>query len=92
MIGLMKDELGLKKFAKICCTETKNRQVFNRRKKNKNRKTKYTKKSVIKQNFKFIKIMNLEATQIKNKINQLEQINLMWIVLKRIIIFFKKKL
>ena len=30
--------------------------------------------------------MNLEATQIKNKINQLEQTNFMWIVLKKIII------
>ena len=81
-----------KNLPKFVALRQKTGRYLTDEKKNKNRKTKYTKKSVIKQNFKFIKIMNLEATQIKNKINQLEQINLMWIVLKRIIIFKKKKL
>ena len=86
IIELMKDELGWKKMSKFVTLRQKTCSYLIDEKKNKNRKTNYTKKSVIKQNFKLIKIMNLEATQIKNKINQLEQTNFMWKVLKKIII------
>ena len=63
----MKDELGWKKMSEFVALRQKTCSYLTDEKKNKNRKTKYTKKSVIKQNFKLTKIMNLEATQIKNK-------------------------
>ena len=83
VIGLMKDELGAKIIkkklglrAKTCSYLTDNND--------KDKKGKDTKNFAIKRKLKFEDYKNcLGATQIENKINYLEKIKLMWLILKR---------
>ena len=80
----MKDELGVKILTKFSTLRTKiSSYLIGNNDKNKNQKHK---KCVIKQRLKSEDYKNCwEARQFKNKMNQPEKVNFVWILLEKII-------
>ena len=74
VIGLMKDELGGKIMKESSALREKKTYIYSTDNNDKDRKAKGTKKCVIKRKFKFEDYKNcLKATELENKIDQLEK-------------------